>query len=192
MSRESRPPGFDMSYRPKARRSFGPPMVSWIFPTVYLVFAMAFVGIVISTDLNVSSGWIYRYFVEGDDRRIIGVHTIAVFVMIGGIASMLRTKMRGVVIYGDGIGFRDVGNWGWPTVRNYGWAEIDSVRFESAAIALRLWDGTTQWLPVVADFDGMRRAIELVSVARGIPVDGVGLRPVEAVRADLEEGGIGG
>ena len=120
MSRESRPPGFDMSYRPKARRSFGPPMVSWIFPTVYLVFAMAFVGIVISTDLNVSSGWIYRYFVEGDDRRIIGVHTIAVFVMIGGIASMLRTKMRGVVIYGDGIGFRDVGNWGWPTVRNYG------------------------------------------------------------------------
>ena len=189
MARESRPPGFDMTYRPQGRESFGPPVRTWILPLVYLALALAFAGVVVAANLQTSGNWLFRYVVEGDQHRILGARALALLVVLGGVAAMLRTGMRGVVIHPDGVEFRDVIGFAWPKVQNLSWAEIDEVVFDTAAVGLRTWDGGQLWLPSVLDHRGLRRALERVAVARGIPMKGEGIRPVDEVEAELDEMG---
>ncbi len=187
MPRESRPPGFDMTYRPQGRESFGPPLRTWILPLVYLALALAFAGVVVAANLQTSGNWLFRYVVEGDQHRILGARTLALLVVLGGIAAMLRTAMRGVVIHPDGVEFRDVVGFAWPKVRNLSWAEIDEVVFQTSGVGIRTWEGSQLWLPSVLDHRGLQRALERVAVARGIPMRGDGLRPVDEVEAELDE-----
>ncbi|HQK17617.1 MAG TPA: PH domain-containing protein, partial [Polyangiaceae bacterium] len=187
MARESRPPGFDMTYRPQGRESFGPPLRTWILPTLYLVLAIAFVGLVMAASLHTSDSWLFRYIVEGDSHRILGARTLAVLVLLGGIAAMLRTSMRGVVIHPDGVEYRDVFGLSWPKIKNLSWAEIDEIVFESSNVALRSWEGERIWLPAVLDRQGLQRALERVAVARGIPMQGKSLRPIDEIEAELDE-----
>ena len=130
-----------MTYRPQRRQAFGPPLRVWILPLVYLVAALVFVGIVVSAYMQTSGGWLFRYIVEGDPHRIVSAKVLAGFVLLGGVAAIGRTAMRGVVVHPDGIELRDVVSVAWPKVRNCTWAEIDEVVFEGRAVGLRLWDG---------------------------------------------------
>ena len=180
-----------MAYRPKRDQSFGPPAAAWVLPSVYFVLAVTFAAIVFSTAFQTSGGWLYRYIVEGDDQRILGSRTIACLLLLGGIAALLRTRMRGVTIHPDGLGMRDVVGLGWPKVRNCGWAEIDEIVVDRKVIGLRMWNGDVHWLPKVLDHAGLCGALERVGVARSIPMRGDGLRTVEEVRAELEELGSG-
>ena len=189
MARESRPPGFDMTYRPQGRQSFGPPLRSWLLPMVYFASALVFAGLVAAAHMETSGGWLFRYIVEGDQHRIIGAKVLAFLVVFGGIAALARTGMRGVVVHPDGIELRDVVNLAWPKVRNCTWAEIDEVVFESGAVGLRLWDGDRLWLPPVLDQGALKRALERVSLARGIPLHGEGTRAPEEVEAEIDEMG---
>lgn len=190
MARESRPPGFDMTYRPQRRESFGPPVRTWVLPGLYMVAALAFAGVVAFAHLQTSGGWLFRYIVEGDEHRILGARVLSLFVVLGGVAALLRTNMRGVVIHPDGVETRDVIGLAWPKVKNCSWAEIDEIVLEARAVGLRLWDGSNLWLPPVLDHQGLRRALERVAVARGIPLRG-DTRPVEEVEAELDELGAG-
>lgn len=180
-----------MTYRPQGRQAFGPPARTWIMPGVYLAAAIAFVGVVVGAHLQ-TSGWLFEYIVERDPHRIIGARVLAGLVLLGGVASVVRTAMRGVVVHPDGVEFRDVVNLGWPKIKNFTWAEIDQVVFERNAVALRTWDGDRCWLPAVLDDYGLKRTLERVAVARGIPLTGDGLRPVEEVEAEIEEQGADG
>ena len=175
-----------MAYRPKKREAFGPPAAAWILPLVYLVAALVLTGIVLVMTLQTSGGWLYRYVVEGDDHRVLGARGLALISLLGALAVMLRTSMRGVTIHPDGVGYRDVVGPGWPQVRNCAWAEIDEIMVDRHAVALRLWNGDTLWLPKVYDHPGLRGALERVAVARSIPIRGEGIRTVEEVRAELE------
>jgi hypothetical protein len=191
MARESRPPGFDMSYRPQGRQSFGPPVRTWVLPASYLVVAILFAGVVAAAYTQTSGGWLFRYIVEGDQHRVVGAKFLALFVVLGGVAAVARTGMRGVVVHADGIEARDVVNFAWPKVKNCTWAEIDEFVFEGKSVGLRLWDGDRLWLPQVLDQEGLRRAVERVAVARGIPLRGE-TRPKEEVEAEIDEmGGAG-
>lgn len=176
-----------MTYRPQGRESFGPPLRTWILPLVYLALALAFAGVVVAANLQTSGNWLFRYVVEGDQHRILGARTLALLVVLGGIAAMLRTAMRGVVIHPDGVEFRDVVGFAWPKVRNLSWAEIDEVVFQTSGVGIRTWEGSQLWLPSVLDHRGLQRALERVAVARGIPMRGDGLRPVDEVEAELDE-----
>lgn len=180
-----------MTYRPQGRQAFGPPYQTWFLPGLYLVIALTFAGVVLFAHTQVSGGWLFRYIVEGDQHRIIGAKAIALLVVLGGVAAVVRTGMRGVVVHPDGIEVRDMANLFWPKVRNCTWAEIDELLFESAAVGLQLWDGDRLWLPAVLDERGLRRALERVAVARGIPMRGEGFRDVEEVEAELDEMGAG-
>ncbi len=172
MARESRAPGFDMTYRPAQARSFGPPLKSWLLPGAYFALSLVLLGVVISAYLSQQDSWLFRYVVEGDAHRFVGSRVLAIIFFVGGIAALIRTSMRGVVIHPDGIEARYVGPLGWPKVRNCSWAEIDELLFENNAVGVALWDGDRVWLPSVGRAAELRKSLQTVAQARAIPMKG--------------------
>ena len=70
MARISRPPGFDMTYRPLETQAFGPPMKSRLPSFIYLALAMALVATVIIGSNAASGSVLFRYVVELDSQRM--------------------------------------------------------------------------------------------------------------------------
>jgi hypothetical protein len=158
-----------MTYRP-AESMFGPPWSSRIPSLVYLFLAVLVVVMVASAEMG-PSGWLRAYLIE--QQRPIGARTFAGLLVIGALASVMRTNMRGVRIRADALEYRDVAALGWPRVRRYKWAQIDRIVFsEDNSISLDLWDGTRAFLPVVSDARGLSSVLEKVAAARAIPVSG--------------------
>jgi len=172
MARDSRAPGFDMTYRPAQARSFGPPVKTWILPGSYFVLSLILLAIVTIAHVTQQESWLFRYVVEGDMHRFIGSRALALIFFGGGVAVLIRTSMRGVVIHPDGIEARYLGTLGWPKVRNCSWAEIDELVFEKEGIAIGMWDGDRMWLPNVGDDAALRKSLHRVARARAIPLKG--------------------
>ena len=190
VARPSRPPGFDMTYRP-TESSFGPPFRSWLPPLLYLIAAIAVLVFVLVGEHSPPGSWLYSYVVIKDEHRVIGARTLAVIMFASAIASLVRANMRGVQVRGDGVVYRDVLALGWPRVRRFKWAQIDCIVLDQpGSIALDLWDGSRvfavcwngvyygsrAFLPKVGDPAALSAVLEKVGAARAIPVrGGVGL-----------------
>ncbi len=189
MARPSRPPGFDMSYRP-AETSFGPPLVAHLPSLVYLGVAVT-AGILVFLGERAPAGsFLYNQVVERSLQGFIGARAVAGILMLGACASLLKTSMRGVRIKGDGLDFRDVVSLGIPRMRRFKWAQIDRIILDGQrTIALELWDGTQAFLPEVNERDKLATALEKVGHARAIPVrGGAGLDELpDSVDADADE-----
>lgn len=172
MARPSRPPGFDMSYRP-AETSFGPPLVTHLPSLVYLGVAITAVILVFLGERAPAGSFLYDQVVERSLRGFIGARAVAGILLLGACASLLKTSMRGVRIKGDGLDFRDVVSLGIPRLRRYKWAQIDRILLDGPrTIVLELWDGSQAYLPEVNDRDKLASALEMVGHARAIPVRG--------------------
>jgi len=172
MARPSRPPGFDMTYRP-AETVFGPPPVTHLPSLVYLGVAIAAVVLVFVGERSAAGTFLYRQVVERSLRGFIGARAVAALLVLGAISSLLKTSMRGVRIKGDGLEFRDVVSLGIPRLKRYKWAQIDRILLDGQrAIVLELWDGTRAYLPEVSERDKLASALEKVGHARAIPVRG--------------------
>lgn len=161
-----------MTYRP-AETQFPPPLISRIPSILYLGLVVMAVGVVVAAHFSPTNSYLHIWIVERDPGRVISSRTFAALLGISGLASALRTSMRGVRIRPDGLEYRDVLSFGWPRVRRFRWAQIDRVVLDQpAAIALDLWDGTRAFLPDVSDRRGLAAALEKVATARAIPVRG--------------------
>ncbi|HEX3773562.1 MAG TPA: hypothetical protein VHV51_03805 [Polyangiaceae bacterium] len=175
MARPSRPPGFDMTYRPN-ESSFGPPFAARIPSFLYLAIAIAAAVAVVLAEHSPSNSWLYVNVVERGVKGFISARVCAGLLLLGAISSVLRTSMRGVRIRGDGVDYRDVASLGWPRARRFKWAQIDRIVLDLPYIALDLWDGTRSFLPAVDDRKALANVLEKVGHARAIPVrGGVGL-----------------
>jgi hypothetical protein len=178
MARISRPPGFDMSYRPERRIAFGPPLKQRAMSFTYLAFALVVTGVIVYGQHAPTSSAIFRYVVEGDSGRIVPSSVCAIILMCSALAAVLREQMRGVVLHPDGIDVRELLSLGWPRVRRFHWSQIDKVFVPSAetkeakTIRLDLWDGTRTWLPDVARAGELGVLVERVALARAIPIEG--------------------
>ncbi len=157
-----------MTYRP-AESMFGPPWSARIPSMLYLLLAAMVVTLVVSAEMG--HGALRAYLIERP--RPISARAFAALLMVGALASLLRSSMRGVRIRGDAVEYRDVASLGWPRIRRYKWAQIDRIVFEAdRSVALDLWDGTRAFLPVVSDPRGLSNVLEKVAAARAIPVTG--------------------
>ena len=78
--------------------------------------------------------------------------------------------MRGVNLRNGWLEYRDVINSIWPKVKRLRWAQVDEIHFFSDAIALELWDGSTQVLPDVRHFEALRAQLKQIAAARRITV----------------------
>lgn len=176
MARASRPPGFDMTYRP-TETSFGPPLLLRIPSLLYALLAASAVVVVLIAESSSSNSWLYVNVVERGVRGIMSARVFAGCLVVGAIASVLRTNMRGVRIRGDGVEYRDIVSLGIPRLRRFKWAQIDRVILDAPrSVALDLWDGTRAFLPEVSDRLTLAATLEKVAHARAIPVrGGVGL-----------------
>jgi len=172
MARPSRPPGFDMTYRPE-ETVFGPPLVTHVPSFVYLAIAFAAVVLVFLGERAPAGTFLYEQIVERSLRGFVGARAVAGFLVLGALASLLKTSMRGVRIRGDGLEFRDVVSLGIPRLRRYRWAQIDRIVLDGRrTIVLELWDGSQAYLPEVNDRDKLGVALEKLGHARAIPVRG--------------------
>lgn len=172
MARPSRPPGFDMTYRP-AETAFGPPFRVKIPSLVYLFVALAAVMTVFLAEKSPAGSWLYVNVVARGAQGFIGARTVALFLVLGAISSLVRANMRGVRLRSDGVEYRDIVAMGLPKLRRYRWAQIDRIVLDlPECIAFDVWDGTRAFLPEVADRGGLSAALEKIAAARAIPVRG--------------------
>src|SRR4051812_48457739 len=168
MTRPSRPPGFDMTYRPERRISFGPPLKQQLPSLGYLAFAAIVTAVIIYGQNAPSSSTLFHYVVEGDRTRMIPSSVCAIILCCSAVAAVLREQMRGVVVHPDGIELRELLHLGWPRVRRLHWSQIDRVFVPNAnganeqatddaedsgrrtgskkTISVDLWDGSRAWL----------------------------------------------
>lgn len=169
MARPSRPPGFDMTYRPK-EEFFGPPL--WVRLPSFLHAAVAalVVAVVLLVERSPGSS-LYAYMYQKE--HLISAHTLAVAFSVSGVASVLRAGMRGVRVRPDWVEYRDVVSSVWPKVKKFRWAQIDRIAFlPSGSVSVDLWDGRQEFLPKVADGPALCRTLERVAHARAIPLAG--------------------
>lgn len=169
VARPSRPPGFDMTYRPRDE-AFGPPLLQRVPSFLHVAFALAIVTTVLVAERGSHGSELYQYMFMR--QHLIDARTLSIIVVVSALASLLRTSMRGVKIRGDSVEFRDVVSNVWPRVRRYRWAQIDRINLLERSITLDLWDGTCQLLPRVNDHEGLAVALERVALARAIPLSG--------------------
>ena len=173
MSRPSRPPGFEMTYRPVSSQAFGPPMISRVPSLVYLALALSLVIVVVVGSWSSHGSFLFRYIVEADSQRLLSSRTLAAIVLASAIASVVRARMRGVVVHPEGLEARDVVSVGWPRVRRYAWPQIDKIVLDAGqTIAVDLWDGRREWLPRVGERAELAAVLERVAMARAIPISG--------------------
>ncbi|MFO0587717.1 MAG: hypothetical protein U0441_09260 [Polyangiaceae bacterium] len=185
MARISRPPGFDMTYRPDKRQMFGPPLRERALTLLYLAFASIVVGVIIYGQNAPSNSIFFKYVVELDRHRAVPASVCAIVLGVSATAAFLREQMRGVVVHPDGIELRELLSFGWPKVRRLSWSQIDRVSVPPVApkkgdkegkapksIRLDLWDGSRAWLPNVSNPTALGLLLERVALARAIPIEG--------------------
>src|ERR1700679_1255444 len=127
MARPSRPPGFDMTYRPERRISFGPPLRQRLLSFAYLAFALAVCGVIVYGQHAPSGSILFHYVVEGDSGRIIPSSVCAIILICSAFAGVIREQMRGVILHPEGIDVRELLSLGWPRVRRFHWSQIDKI-----------------------------------------------------------------
>jgi hypothetical protein len=191
MARPSRPPGFDMTYKP-TKATYRPPLVRRLPALIYFGVACLIGVIVLVAPLFPRESWLYQYVVEADYHRMMGSKVFAIIIFTSAAAAMLRQTMTGVVVHADGIETREVIAFGLPKFKRYTWAQIDRVRIPATNVArqrvdqvdkpvdnplaqqirLDLWDGSKTWLPPVQKRTELSVTIERVALARAIPIEG--------------------
>ena len=188
VTRASRPPGFDMTYRP--RESVYPvPWLERVPSLVYLAVAIVIVVLVVLGEHSAPSSWLYDYVVVRDRSRLLGSRAFAAVLSIGAVASVLRGSMRGVRVFGDGVEAREITQLFVPRVRRYRWPQMALIVLDQQHVAVELWDGQRAVLPAVEDREGLAAELERVAAARDIPVQGGrGLDEIPEPIADDEEG----
>jgi hypothetical protein len=99
---------------------------------------------------------------------------LAAIILASAVAAVLRARMRGVIVHPEGLEARDSLSLGWPRVRRFTWPQIDKIVLDAGQqmIAVDLWDGRREWLPAVEERDQLAAALEMVAVARAIPISG--------------------
>lgn len=170
VSRASHPP-FEMTYRPR-ESVYAVPWLERLPSIAYLVAALLVVAIVVVGENSSRDSALYEYVVMRDAGRLMGSRAFAVALSVGAIASVLRSSMRGVRIFGDGVESREIAHFVVPRVRRYRWPQMECIVLGGRHVAVDLWDGQRAHLPRVEDLEGLTTTLEKVAAARDIRVQG--------------------
>jgi hypothetical protein len=170
---------FEMTYSPPVggRKKFGPPLRAHVGPAVYLVGALT-MGLVVlyGYTLAASTSRVFAWVVMRDRDRPLSASVLATIVVVSAIATVVRTRMRGVVLSDDWVETRSLLAFGIPRARRWAWAQVLRVVLDGTRVAFELWDGSFEHLPDVARAPDMvklvlshaqRRRIDVTWLERG-------------------------
>ena len=103
-------------------------------------------------------------------RRIILSFVLAFFIFLSGVGTLVRARMRGVVVHVDGLEARYLLPMGVPRVKRWAWAQIERVLIDDEGAMLELWDSTYERLPDVANPGELGALLERIAASRRIVV----------------------
>jgi hypothetical protein len=156
---------FEMAYTPESdtlRVPFGAPLSARIPAYVFLALALTVAVLVGVGHLSSPGSRLFIWVVEGDVNRPLPSSALAFIVLVSGIATALRSHMRGVVVHKEGIEARYLLPMGLPRIKKWAWAQIHRVVLDDEGVMLELWDGQYDRLPEVA------RGTELAKLLEGM------------------------
>lgn len=170
MARPSRPPGFDMTYRPMAE-FFGPPWAKRLPSLLHSAVAVMFVLAVFLAQRGLLGSASYNYLFR--QRHLLDPYLAVGAFALSAVMYVTRDSMSGVQIRPNWLEYREILSAIWPRVRRYRWAQIEGIFFEeSGSISIDLWDGRREFLPKVSQPEGLRRVLCHIAKARAIPLSG--------------------
>jgi len=163
---------FEMAYSPPRRaETFGPPMRQRIASLLFLTFGVVLASLVaVAYYASSSNSPLYRWIVEGDRGRPLPASVLAFFIVVSGLGTLVRARMRGVIVHPDGIEARYLLAMGVPRVRRWAWPQIERIVLDDDGAMLDLWDGTYERLPDVARPREMGALLERIAGSRRIVV----------------------
>ncbi len=164
---------FEMAYSPVARRAvtFGPPLRQRIPSLVFFAFGGVLVGLVVTAYYVASSNSpLYIWIVDGDRARPLPAAVLATVVFLSALGTVLRARMRGVLVHPDGIEARYLLPLGVPRVKRWAWAQVERVVLDDEGAMLELWDATYERLPDVAKPKELGTLLERIAGERRIVV----------------------
>jgi hypothetical protein len=163
---------FEMAYNPPRRaETFGPPLRQRIPSLLFLTFGVVLAGLVtVAYYASSSNSALYRWIVEGDHGRPLPAPVLAFFIVLSGVGTAVRARMRGVVVHPDGVEARYLLPMGVPRVKRWAWPQIERIVLDDDGAMLELWDGTYERLPDVARPREMGVLLEGIAGTRRIGV----------------------
>lgn len=154
---------FEMAYSPEAethRVPFGAPFTTRIPAYIFLALSIGVVALVGLAHVSSPGSKLFIWVVEGDAGRPLPSTVLAFIVLVSGIATALRSHMRGVVVHKDGIEARYLLPMGVPKIRKWAWAQIHRIVLDDEGVMLELWDGQYDRLPDVARGPELAKLLE--------------------------------
>ena len=164
---------FEMAYSPPTRgpEKFGPPLRQRVGSMIFFAFgATVAILVAIAYYASSSNSSLYAWVVEGDRARPLPAPVLAFFVFVSGVGTLVRARMRGVVVHVDGIEARYLLAMGVPRVKRWAWAQIERVVLDDEGAMLELWDSTYERLPDVARPKELAALLERIAASRRIVV----------------------
>jgi hypothetical protein len=163
---------FEMAYQPEPREryAFGPTWLSRVPALLWFLFSVAVTAVVVlAHHMSNNSG--LKIWVLERDRNGVPPSVLAFLVLASGIATLIRTNMRGVIVQRDGLEARFILPFGVPRVRRWAWAQIHRMIVDDrAGVILELWTGRYEKLPVVARTLDLSALLEHKGIEHGITV----------------------
>lgn len=141
---------FEMAYQPEPaeRYAFGPTLLARIPAILWFAFSLGVTLTVVLAHHMSSNTKLYVWVVERD-RGGLPASVLAFVVLASGIATLVRSGMRGVIVQRDGIEARYVLPMGVPRVRRWAWAQIHRMVLSDDGVMVELWTGEYMKLPTV-------------------------------------------
>jgi hypothetical protein len=164
---------FEMAYSPVARRvhAFGPPLRQRLPSLLFCAFGASLVGVVIVAYYFASSNSaLYAWVVYGDKGRPLPASLLATVVFVSGLATVIRARMRGVLVHPDSIEARYLLPMGVPMVKRWAWAQVERIVLDDEGVMLELWHSTYERLPEVAEPKELGALLERIAAERKIAV----------------------
>jgi hypothetical protein len=156
---------FDMAYNAEdetMRVAFGAPLSARIPSYVFLALAVG-VAVTVAAAYRMSpSSSLFIWVVEGDRGRPLPASVLSFIILISGLATALRSHMRGVIVHKSGIEARYLLPLGVPRIRKWAWPQIHRMVMDEEGVMLELWDGQYDRLPDVG------RGAELADLLEGM------------------------
>ena len=121
---------FEMAYSPVARRAvtFGPPLRQRLPSLLFFVFGSVLVALVVVAYYVASSNSsLYVWIVDGDRSRPLPAAVLAAMVFLSALGTVIRARMRGVLVHPDGIEGRYLLAMGLPRVKRWTWAQVERI-----------------------------------------------------------------
>jgi len=166
---------FEMAYQldpNQERYPFGPTLLARLPAMLWFFFSLAVAGMVVLAHHSSSNSALYIWVVERDANRVLPSSVLAFLVLASGIATLVRTHMRGVIVQKGGIEARYLLAAGLPRVRQWAWAQVHRFILDESdgGVVLELWTGEYEKLPHVARAYDLAGLLERKAAQHGIPV----------------------